>query len=277
MKLFFLAWLTFHEARRKRLLSIGAGLAVVFLALYALGFYALRNNLVNRTGDASLPVREMTSSFTLLGLYAVNFLIVMVSVLTSVDTISGEIASHSIQSIVTKPIRRWEVMLGKWLGFAVMIAAAVLLLGGGVVLISWAIAGYVPQQLGAGLALMVLEGWILLSLTLLGGTLFSTLTNGVLAFMLFGLAFMGGWTEQIGSLINNEAAIKIGILTSLLMPTEALWRRAAYIMQPASISTLLVGPFATGSVPSPAMVVYAILYGLAVLSAATWVFQRRDL
>ncbi len=277
MKLFFIAWLTFHEARRKRLLAVGVLLALIFLALYALAFHFLRQNLASEAGEASLPVREMTSSFTLLGLYAVNFLIVMISVLTSVDTVSGEIASHSIQSIVTKPLRRWEVMLGKWLGFAVMIAAAVALLGGGVVVIAWAVSGYVPQDLPQGLTLMALEGWILLALTLLGGTLFSTLTNGVLAFMLFGMAFMGGWTEQIGSLINNETAVKIGILSSLIMPTEAVWRRAAYIMQPASISTLLVGPFATGSVPSPAMIVYAMLYGLAALGAAIWVFQRRDL
>ncbi len=277
MKLFFLAWLTFHEARRKRLLVVGVLLAVLFLALYALAFYFIRNNLVKEAGAASLPVREMTSSFTLLGLYAVNFLIVMISVLTSVDTVSGEIASHSIQSIVTKPLRRWEVMLGKWLGFAGMIVATVLLLGGGVVLIAWLISGFVPQQLGAGLALMMLEGWILVALTLLGGTLFSTLTNGILVFMLFGLAFLGGWTEQVGSLIQNETAIRIGIISSLIMPTEAIWRRAAYLMQPPSLSSLLVGPFATASVPSPAMVIYAVLYGVAALGAALWAFGARDL
>jgi Cu-processing system permease protein len=277
MKVLFLAWLTFHEARRRRLLLVGLAMGLAFLALYALAFYFLRHDLVARDGPASLPVREMTSTFTLLGLYAVNFLVVMVSVLASVDTISGEIASHSIQSIVTKPIRRWEVMIGKWLGFAAMLLGTVLLLGGGVVLIAWVVSGFVPQQLPAGLALMALEGWILLALTLLGGTCFSTLTNGIMVFMLFGLAFLGGWTEQVGSLIQNDTAVRIGIISSLIMPTEAVWRRAAYLMQPPSLSSLLVGPFATASVPSPAMIVYAVLYGLVALAAAVWIFQRRDL
>ncbi|HEX9118528.1 MAG TPA: ABC transporter permease [Anaerolineae bacterium] len=277
MKLLFIAWLTFHEARRRRLLIVAAALGAAFLLLYGIAFYAIRHDLASRLGESALPVRSMQTTFTLLGLYAVNFLVVMISVLTSVDTVSGEIASHSIQSIVTKPLRRWEVILGKWLGFALMITAGVLLLGGGVALIAWTISRSFPPNLVAGLALMALEGWILLALTLLGGSIFSTLTNGVVVFMLFGLAFLGGWTEQIGSLLENDTAVKIGIVSSLLMPTEALWRKAAELMSPPGASALNLGPFATASVPSPAMLVYAVVYGLAILAAALYIFGRRDL
>lgn len=277
MKIPFIAWLTFHEARRRRLLLVGVILALAFLVLYALAFYFIRSDLARRLGPNALALRSMQVTFSLLGLYAVNFLIVMLSVLTSVDTISGEIASHSIQSIVSKPLNRWEVMLGKWLGFAGMVTVAVVMLGGGVALIARVIGGNGLQNLFAGLALMALEGYILLSVTLLGGTLFSTLTNGVAAFMLFGLAFLGGWTEQIGSLVQNEATVKIGIISSLLMPTEAVWRRAADLMQPTSAGTRFLGPFATASVPSPAMVVYAVLYGLSVLAIAVYCFEKRDL
>lgn len=278
MKVFNIAWLTFHEARRRQLLVVGMGLALVFLLLYALAFYAIRSGLVRQMGDAtSQPVRQMQTTFTLLGLYAVNFLIVILSVLISVDTISGEIASHSIQSVLTKPLQRWEVMLGKWLGLAAIITASVALMGGGVALIARAASGYFLNNLLGGLTLMALEGWILLALTLLGGTLFSTLTNGVIVFMLFGLAFLGGWTEQVGSLLENETAVRIGIVSSLLMPTEALWRKAADLMQPTSVSVLLAGPFATASVPSAAMVVYAVIYGMAALAAALYAFGRRDL
>ncbi len=141
MKVFNIAWLTFHEARRRQLLGVGMGLALIFLLLYALAFYAIPSGLVRQMGDAtSQPVRQMQTTFTLLGLYAVNFLIVILSVLISVHTVSGEIASHSIQSIVTKPLQRWEVMLGKWLGFAAIITAGVALMGGGVALIARAVA-----------------------------------------------------------------------------------------------------------------------------------------
>jgi Cu-processing system permease protein len=276
-KIPYIAWLTFHEARRKRLLVVGAILGLAFLALYALGFYYMQRDMMRAGGINSFMARQTSVVFTMMGLYAVNFLVIMVSVLTSVDTISGEIATHSIQSIVTKPIRRWEVLIGKWLGFAVMVAGAVIGLAGGVIVIAWLISGFVPTNLFAGVALMILIGWILLALTMLGGTLFSTLTNGVVVFMLFALAFIGGWTEQIGAAIQNQSAVNVGIVSSLLLPTEALWRRAAYLMQPPSLVNMFSTPFLTTSVPSPAMVVYALLYGAAALAVALWIFQHRDL
>jgi len=275
MKVLFIAWLTFHEARRRKTLWAGLGLGVVFLILFGVGFHFLYRDLT-RAGD-SRGLREMSNFFSMAGLYAVNFLVVMVSVLTPVDTVSGEVVSHSIQSIVTKPLRRWEVILGKWLGFGVMIVAYVLLMAGGVILVSWAIGGYAPPNPLEGVALMMLKGLILLSVTLLGGACFSTLTNGVLVFMLFGLAFIGGWVEQLGALVRNEAAIRVGIISSLIMPSEALWHRAAYLMQPRIFQDLVMTPFAVASVPSLAMVVYSLLYGLAALGGAAYVFQRRDL
>jgi len=277
MKALFIGWLTLREASRRRLLWIGFVLGLAFLVLFAVGFHVLFREFVGDRPRNAAMIREGASFFTIAGLYAVNFLVVMLSVLASVDTISGDIASHSIQSIVTKPIRRWEVVLGKWLGFAVLIVAEVTLLAGGVMLTSWAISGYLVPNAGRGMALMILEGLILATLTLLGGARFSTLTNGVLVFMLFGLAFLGGWTEQIGGFVRNETAIRVGIVSSLILPTEALWKRGAYLMQPPALQNFAATPFAVTSVPSPAMVYYAVFYGLLALAGAVYVFERRDL
>ena len=59
---------------------------------------------------------EVGDFFLLAGLDAVDFLVVMLGVLLAVDTLSGEIASGTIQTIVTRPLARWEVVVGKWLG-----------------------------------------------------------------------------------------------------------------------------------------------------------------
>ncbi len=50
--------------------------------------------------------------------------------------------------------------------------------------------------------------------------------------MLYGLAFIAGWIEQFGALFRNEAAVNTGIVISLLVPSEAMWKRAAYLLQP---------------------------------------------
>jgi ABC-type transport system involved in multi-copper enzyme maturation permease subunit len=140
----------------------------------------------------------------------------------------------------------------------------------------YVVVGYLPSNPLGGLLLLMLEALVLLSLSMLGGTRLSTLTNGVLLFMLYGVAFIGAWVEQIGALLQSHAAVNVGIVTSLLMPVEALWRRASFLMQPPVMSSF-PSPFSGTSPPSQAMVIYAALYAAAALGLAMRVFSRRDL
>jgi hypothetical protein len=64
---------------------------------------------------------------------------------------------------------------------------------------------------------------------------------------------------------------------SLILPSEALWKRAAYEMQSPLVAALGVSPFSAASVPSPLMVVYALLYAALALGLAVRLFSRRDL
>jgi ABC-type transport system involved in multi-copper enzyme maturation permease subunit len=270
-----ITWLTFHEARRRKMVLAALVLGGLFLLLYALGLSLIDRNM-RHEGVSAIQLRFSHNLLLIAGLYVVHFLTVMLSIFASVDTVSGEIASHTIQTIVTKPVRRWQVLLGKWLGYAAMIVLYLALLGGGIMLLVYLLVGYVAPNPLAGLGLLMLEALVLLSLSLLGGTHVSTLTNGVLLFMFYGLAFIGAWVEQIGALLESHAAVNVGIVTSLLMPVEALWRRAAFLMQPQFVSSV-PSPFGGTSPPSAAMVIYAAIYALAALALAMRGFGRRDL
>lgn len=267
--------LTFHEARRRRMVLAALALGAIFLLLYVIGFSLIERDL----RAESIPpmfARQLYNFLLLAGLYVVHFLTIMLAIFASVDTLSGEISSHTIQTIITKPVRRWQVLLGKWLGFALMLVLYLGLLDGGILLAVYLLVGYVPPNPLQGVLLLMLEALVLLSLSLLGGTRLSTLTNGVALFMLYGLAFIGAWVEQIGALLQSSAAVRVGIITSLLLPVEALWRRAAYLMQPP-LAQSMPTPFSTSSVPTQAMVVYAALYAAAALLLAMRAFSRRDL
>jgi Cu-processing system permease protein len=202
---------------------------------------------------------------------------VMTAVLTPVDTLAGEISSGSIQTLVTKPIGRAEIVLGKWVGFWIILALYLALMTGGILLVTWTISGFTPPGLQIGLPLMLLEGTLLMTITIAGGTRLSTLANGVMVFGLYGLAFIGGWVEQIGALTDNETAQNVGVVASLLVPSESLWQLAAYHMQPPVMRQLHLTPFSPASVPSPAMILWAAGYTLAALSLAIWLFRRRNL
>jgi ABC-type transport system involved in multi-copper enzyme maturation permease subunit len=270
-----ITWLTFHEARRRRMALAALVAGALFLLLFGLGVRFINAELV-REGTPQLAIRQAHSFLLLAGLYVVHFLTVMLAIFASVDSVSGEITTHTIQSIVTRPVRRWQVLLGKWLGYALMLALFLGLLGGGVLLVMRALTGYTPPNALQGVGLLILEALVLVSLSLLGGTRLSTLTNGVTLFLLYGLAFIGAWVEQIGALLQSDAAVRVGVVSSLLLPVEALWRRAAYVMQPP-LANSFPTPFSVASVPSEAMVAYAALYGLAALMLAVRSFGRRDL
>jgi hypothetical protein len=118
-----------------------------------------------------------------------------------------------------------------------------------------------------------------MSLTLACSSAFSTLATGGIVFGLWGLAFIGGFVEQIGALLKNNTVINIGIISSLILPTEAVFRRAAYIMTSPVVQSLgfSSGPLFVVSVPSPIMIVYGLLYlGVLVLIAVQH-FGKRDL
>lgn len=271
------AELTIRETQRRRVLWLILLLAFGFLAVFGLGLHLIFREIVR----AGIPMDEIELGLGMLfsaGLYAINFLVVVMAVLISVTAVSGEIDSHTIEALVTKPVRRWQIILGKWLGFTIILTLyTVLLMGGIIVLYHWR-TGFPVGNIPAGLGLMLLQGQLVLSLTLLGGTRLSTLANGVLAFMLVGIAFIGGWVEQIGSLLQNETAVDIGIVTSLIMPTEILWKQALVLLQPrVTTSPFAAGPFVVLSQPSNLMIGYAVLYTAVLLLLALISFSRRDL
>lgn len=88
-------------------------------------------------------------------------------------------------------------------------------------------------------------------------TYFSTLTAGVLTLGLHCLAFLGGWIEQLGAITQTHRAVTVGVIASVLMPSEALWRRAAFEMQSPLANAMRISPFSSLSVPSTAMVLYS--------------------
>ncbi len=274
-----IARLTFQEAGRRRILLAALALGVVFLTVYGLGIHFIKKDLA-RHGEhlqrvVSLP---MYNFLILSGLYVVNFLTLAMTVLTSVDTIAGEVDSGTVHILATKPIRRQQILIGKWLGFAIMLSLYLLLMAGGLVVLTRLILGYLVPNLVRGLALIWLNQLLVLNITLLGGTQLSTLANGVLVFAAYGVAFIGGWIEQIGALLGNETTTVIGIISSLLMPSEALWKRASFEMETALANAVSPNPFTVvASVPSLAMVIYAIIYATAALALAIHSFNRRDL
>jgi ABC-type transport system involved in multi-copper enzyme maturation permease subunit len=281
---FIIARLTFLEAIRRRILLAALVLGIAFLIVYGIGVHLMETDAAPARNPQSpqntLILSGMRNFLLLAGLYAVDFLALAMGALASADTLAGEIGSGTIQAIVTKPVRRAQIVLGKWLGFASLLALYLVLMAGGVMAIMYFRAGYVAPNLWAGILLVYLTALIVMTITLMCSSMFSTLATGGIVFGLYGLAFIGGWVEQFGAVLNNRGAINIGVISSLIFPSEALWRRAAFEMTPPVAQALgfsFSGPMATISAPSELMVGYAIGYLVAALAIAVRMFAKRDL
>lgn len=281
--------LTFREAIRRRIMLAGLILGIAFIIVYSLGLHFILNQIALATkaaaaenssmprGATNIINIESMNALLMAGLYAVTFLAIAMAALMGSDTLAGEINSGTVQTIVTKPIRRAEVVLGKWLGFAGLLGLYVLLMAGGVALSMLIQAHYLPKNLLTGFGLIYMESLLIMTITLMCSAAFPALATGGIVFGLYGLSFIGGWIEQIGAALNNSTAVQVGIVTSLIIPSEALWRRAAYEMQTPFSNILGVSPFGATSVPSVLMVVYAGFYLVGTLILAIRIFQKRDL
>ncbi len=277
MSVWTLTRLTFREAVRRKIALAASLLGIAFLAVYSIGLHYMKMPIMPASMFDKIGEKALYSFALMAGLYTANFLMIAMAALVSADTLSGEIASGSIQAIVTKPLQRSAVVMGKWLGFAALLGLYLLLMAGGLILSTWAQTGYLPPRIPAGLALMYLESLAVLSITLAASSRFSTLATGATVFGLYGLAFIGSWVEQIGSFLSSQVTLNIGVISSLIMPSEALWRRASYEMTSPLVQVFAGGPFVSRSVPSAMMIVYGVIYLVAMLALAVRLFTQRDL
>lgn len=274
-----------REAIARRLLLAIVLLSVVFLAFYFLGLHFLLESFQRRAaqlGRTITPDQMLAPAATLvlMGLYIVNFLGSLMAVFTTIATVSGEVDSGTLQSVLPKPIRRWEFVLGKWLGHLSLVLPYIVLLSLALLWGASSITGYSPPNPANAIALMALNAVFLLTLTLLGSSLFSTLTTGVVMFMTYGLGWIGGILQSVGSFTRSNTLEQLGLITGYIVPSDQIWRGASFYLQPEilrKVQDVARGNPFVGSDPlSAGFLLFVGAYIAAVLGLTLWIFSRRD-
>ncbi|MCY0878777.1 MAG: ABC transporter permease [Firmicutes bacterium] len=267
------------ETMRKRTIAAAGGLTFLFLLLFFL--------FLKWVGPPpAIPGMVYLTGLTYLylGLFAAYVMIALFSVLIFVATISQEVDDGTLLAVLPRPIRRYQLLLGKWSGLSVLVLGYSAILYFGLVVIDQAQYGPIvtsARDLFLAYGDFLLEGLVVAAVTLLGSTLTATMTNGIVVSSAVLIAFLGGALEQLGALTSSAPAFTvIGWVTSLLIPTDALYRRALYQLLGSHASPDAVagfGPFGAVKPPGEGMVFYALLYLIGMLWLATYHFGRRDL
>lgn len=276
-----IARLAFREVLSKKIFYLVLGLTLLFLTVYGMGLHFTVDSFEKSySGPMTLQKVTIYPQLLSLGLYFATFMVALMAVFSTVGAISGEIESGVIQAQVTKPIRRRDFVLGKFMGYGLMmvIYAAILYLA--IISITGYFTKYTPANITGSLGLFLLVPLFLLALSLLGSSLLSTMANGITVFMLYIIGTVGGMVEQIGAGMRNAALVNIGISSSLVMPTDAIYRKMIYNLLAGSggpLNVFVPSPFTSKNPPSDAMVVYTLVYIAVAVLITLRVFNRRDI
>lgn len=271
---------TWKEGLRRRLIVVGLLLTLAFLILYGLGtYFAFRG-----AGQfAQVPQVRTLAAYQLLsfGIFISSFLGTMLVIFSAAGLVSGESESGLLQPLVARPLARWQVLVGRYLGFASMFLAYLVVLSGSVILLTRILADYSAPHPLQTVAFLGLQGLLLLALVSLLSTVLAPVPTGIVGFMAFGLSFIGGVVKQIGTFLSNQTAENVGVVIAHLIPSDDLFRMAlAGLAPPESIlpgTFANLGPFGIPVSPTVFAALYSILYLLVCLGLAVRLFSRRDL
>lgn len=280
-----IALASFKEALKKKIIILVGLLTVIYLVLFGIITYYVVKDLSQWNGGGSINGFLMASQVvSVLGFYFSSMLVAFLTIMASISSISSEIESGLLHSIITRPIRRSEYVLGKYIGLAALVVCYSVFLYVSVLAICTVLK--LPSlnsisigSLGKGLLFFILQPIAILSLSIFGNVSFKTITNGIFVISVYVLGLIGSMMEQIGSLMKNGNLINWGIFSSLISPFDVIYRQMlTSIYSTVGITNPLFGPNTlTNTTPSKWMMIYIFVYivGLALLAVKK--FQRKDI
>ena len=277
--------LTLLEMLKKKILYITMILTVIFLLFYGTALHFAYASLANEDLILRLAISSQLLS---MGVYASSFIISFLSIFASVGAISSEIEQGTYDAILSKPISRTEVLLGKFFGLLGVLIPYLIVLMGGILGLNMFFAGDASASIPASyiadsLATMCLLPLFLASMGIFLSTFMPTVGSGVIMVLLYFCAMIGGVLETIANFINTPTAkaalTNIGIGTSLVMPSDVIYRKASSLLFTTASGMNLSpeGILGASCQPSKAMMVYIGVYILVLLIAALGKFKVRDL
>jgi ABC-type transport system involved in multi-copper enzyme maturation permease subunit len=276
------ARLTVLEASRRKVLWALVGLAALIIGLSFWGFARLP--AVHAFGAPLGTTNARLATAQLLGfvLFALSFVGALGMSFVAAPTIGGELESGVALSLLARPVRRLEVLLGKWLGLVSLAVAYVVLVGGGEIAAAESGTGYqVPNPVTA-VGLLAAQAVVLLSLALLLSTLLSPMAAGVVAVGLFGTAWVAGLVGDIGQSLHDPSVAEVGAVDHLLLPTDGLWNGVMNAIDQTSLvssfSDRLIGnPFFQSSGLTITYLLWSAAWLVAVMAATHLRFSRLEL
>jgi ABC-type transport system involved in multi-copper enzyme maturation permease subunit len=251
----YIASNTFREAVRDRVLY------------NLIAFALLLSGAAILVGQISIDIERLV--VINLGLTAVSLFGLVIAIFIGIGLVSKEIEKRTLYTVLSRPVRRWEFIFGKFCGLAGTLVVNTFCMAIGV----FAALLYVSRHFETGdvwilvaLYFIILQFLIVTALALLFSSFSSPLMAAVFAFSLF---VIGSFSEDL----RGFAAIAHGV-------TGWLATGVAYIV-PNFSALNIISSVAYGQPVSGQLIlynsIYALVYSTAAMCGAVLIFERRNL
>ena len=204
-----------------------------------------------------------------LGLSASLLFGAFISIFVGVGLVYKEIERRTVYAIFSKPVGRGEFLVGKYLGLCLTLLVNILVMGAGVSLaLLYVRRGWDPiiLRIWPAILLIYVELMILTAVALLFSSFSSPALSALLTFFVFIFGHFSADLKQLATTMGTGGA---------------RWFFAAlYYILPNFANYSFITEAGHGVVPEPAValsaLLYALLYIITLLAAATLIFNRRN-
>lgn len=202
------------------------------------------------------------------GLSSISLFGVIIAIFIGIGLVSKEIEKKTLYTILSRPVRRWEFIVGKYLGLIMTLVVNTALMTAGFYIALLATNGLhkTDALLLVAIYFTVLQFLIVTALTVLFSTFSSPIFSAIFAFALF---VIGTFAEDLKNFaaISKGAAKLLATAAAYLMPNFASLNVIAQTAHDQGVGGRLI-LFNT---------LYAMLYSASAVVAAVLIFERRNL
>jgi ABC-type transport system involved in multi-copper enzyme maturation permease subunit len=280
-----IARLTVRELVRRRVVWVLAALTIISVVLVGWGLERLVT-LARDDGTSELQIRIGVSQVLILVAFMFSFVLAMTAAFVGAPAIGGDLESGVALAILARPLRRAEVLLGRWLGSALVVVVYTVASGLLAVAAAALVSGYAPPDPILAVAFLSGQALVLLTLTLALGSVLPSIAAGAIAVVGYGLGWMAGVLAGVAAAFGVGLLGQVAEASRWLFPSDGLWRGVIYGLEPPVVVLLAAGrlprfadanPFYAAAPPPLPFVIWSIVWMALVLGVASWRFQRRDL
>jgi ABC-2 type transport system permease protein len=285
MPVLVIARVTLAEAVRRRLFLALLLLTLGSIVLSWWGFSQVAT--FQPRGEPLEPAARtlLESQLLILVTFMFSFVLGISAAFIAAPMMAADLESGVVLAILARPVRRAELVLGKWIGVFLLVGGYTVAAALAELIVVDLTTGYSPPHPAEAIVFLVAEATILLTLAMALATRLSAITTGVLVVGAFGVAWVLGIIGGIGVAFDNPTVTAIGDASRVLLPTDGLWRGALYQLEPAAVLLAYAqAPRAAAAFPfyvsAPASLAYVLSCGtwiVLVLLAGIWSFRRREL